>query len=243
MSAREKLIVALDLPNAAAAAQLADGLKGRVGIFKVGSELFTAEGPLLARYLAASGEKVFLDLKFHDIPNTVRAAAREAAGFGVKMLNVHGLGGRRMMEAALEGAREAGGASRPLVLAVTILTSLATSDLDDLGIAGTPEDAAVRIARLAQTSGLDGVVASAREVVAIRRACGPQFVIITPGIRPAGAPSNDQTRTMTPRGAMEAGADYLVIGRPITAAPHPASAADAIVKEMETASTLSRASA
>ena len=235
MPAREKLIVALDLPDAAAAVRLAERLKGHAGLFKVGSELFAAEGPVLARYLAGSGEKVFLDLKFHDIPNTVRAAAREAAGIGVAMFDVHALGGRKMMEAALEGAREGGGKSRPLVLAVTVLTSLASADLDELGVAGTTEDAGVRMAKLAQSAGLDGVIASAREARAIRRACGPRFLIVTPGIRPAGAPSHDQSRTMTPRDAVAAGADYLVVGRSITAAPDPAAAAEAIVKEMEAA--------
>lgn len=240
MSARDKLIVALDLPSADAATRLAEKLHGHAGMFKVGSELFTAEGPLLARYLVAAGEKVFLDLKFHDIPNTVRAAAREAALAGVSMLNVHALGGVKMMEAALEGARAAEGRSsqmaRPLVLAVTLLTSLASPDLQDLGLAGAPEEVVVRLARLAQQAGLDGVVASAREVAALRAACGPRFVIVTPGIRPASrAAADDQARIATPGLAIEAGADYLVVGRPITEAPDCVAAADAIVAEMETA--------
>lgn len=237
MSAREKLIVALDLPSADAATRLAEKLHGRVGMFKVGSELFTAEGPVLARYLVATGEKVFLDLKFHDIPNTVRAAAREAAQLGVSLLNVHASGGRKMMEAALEGVRSAESGSqdmaRPRVLAVTVLTSLASDDLAELGLAGTPEDVVVRLARLAQQAGLDGVVASPREIAAIRRACGPGFLIVTPGIRPATAASDDQARIATPERAIQAGADYLVVGRPITAAPDPVAAADAIVAEIE----------
>ena len=239
MVARDKLIVALDLPSADAATRLAGKLHGHAGMFKVGSELFTAEGPVLARCLAAAGEKVFLDLKFHDIPNTVRAAAREAALAGVSMLNVHALGGLKMMEAALEGARvvERGDSkpSRPLVLAVTLLTSLERADLQDLGVTGSPEDVVVRLARLAQRAGLDGVVASAREIAAIRAACGPQFIIVTPGIRPTSAAVHDQVRIATPALAIEAGADYLVVGRPITEAPDPVAAADAIVAEMEKA--------
>jgi len=241
MSAREKLIVALDLPSADAAARLAERLRGHVGMFKIGSELFTAEGPSLAQYLAATGLKVFLDLKFHDIPNTVRAAARQAALVGVSMLNVHALGGRKMMEAALEGARPAEGKgdpqTRPLVLAVTVLTSLETSDLHDIGLSGTAEEAVVRLARLAQRAGLDGVVASAREIAAIRAACGPRLVIVTPGIRPASTAAHDQARVATPGYAIEAGADYLVVGRPITEAPDPAGAAETIVAEMEKALT------
>jgi orotidine-5'-phosphate decarboxylase len=205
-------------------------------MFKVGSELFTAEGPVLARYLVANGHKVFLDLKFHDIPNTVRAATREAVRMGVSLLNVHVSGGRAMMVAAAESARAAASAQRiprPLVLGVTVLTSLTGEDLQELGMAGGPEDAVPRLARLAQAAGLDGVVASPREIAAIRRACGPGFVIVTPGIRPATADANDQARIATPGAAIQAGADFLVVGRPITAAPDPAAAAEAIVAEME----------
>ena len=236
MVARDKLIVALDLPSADAATRLAGKLHGHAGMFKVGSELFTAEGPVLVRYLAAAGEKVFLDLKFHDIPNTVRAAAREAALAGASMLNVHALGGLKMMEAALEGARVADGKPlRPLVLAVTLLTSLERADLQDLGVTGSPEDVVVRLARLAQRAGLDGVVTSAREIVAVRAACRPRFIIVTPGIRPTSAAAHDQARIATPALAIEAGADYLVVGRPITEAPDPVAAAEAIVAEMERA--------
>ena len=238
MQARDKLIVALDFNTAETAAQMTDKLRGHAGMFKVGMEAFTAEGPMLARYLIDSGEKVFLDLKFLDIPNTVRGACRSAARIGVSLLNVHALGGRKMLRAALEGATE--GASdkrpRPLVLAVTILTSLAADDLEELGIAGPPESAVLRMARLAQSEGLDGVVTSAKEVTALRRECGPDFVIVTPGIRPVGAAANDQSRTATPQAALAAGADYLVIGRPITAAPDPAAAAEAILEEMQESS-------
>jgi orotidine-5'-phosphate decarboxylase len=259
MTTRDKLIVALDLPSGNAATRMAERLQGHAGMFKVGSELFTAEGPVPVRYLVTTGHRVFLDLKFHDIPNTVRAAAREAAELGVSMVNVHASGGRKMMEAALEGARSAlhhavhgsalqpvsrgvqasagiavGDEARPKVLAVTILTSLASQDLEELGISGTPVEAVLRLARLAQSAGLDGVVASPREISAIRQACGPGFLIVTPGIRPASAATDDQARIATPASAIAAGADYLVVGRPITGAPDPVAAADAIVAEMET---------
>jgi orotidine-5'-phosphate decarboxylase len=235
---RDKLIVALDFNTAEAATQMTDKLRGRAGMFKVGMEAFTAEGPMLARYLIDSGEKVFLDLKFLDIPNTVRGACRAAAKMGVTLLNIHALGGRKMMRAALEGATAGTSEDRPrpLVLAVTILTSLAADDLEELGIAGPPENAVIRMARLAQSEGLDGVVASAKEVAALRKECGPNFVIVTPGIRPAGAAANDQSRIATPQAALDAGASYLVVGRPITAAPDPAAAAAAILEEMQQAS-------
>jgi len=237
MTARDKLIVALDVPTAEAGARLADKLEGHVGAFKIGLENFSAEGPVLARFLTSRNARVFLDLKFHDIPNTVRAAAREAAHLGVAMLNVHALGGLKMMEAAregaAEGARDRGGAVRPLVLAVTVLTSLGPDDLQQLGVAGSPEEVVVRLARLAHAAGLDGVVASPKEIAALRAALGPDFVIVTPGIRPASAEVNDQVRIATPASAIQAGASYLVVGRPITGATDPAAAADKIVSEIE----------
>jgi orotidine-5'-phosphate decarboxylase len=237
MPTRQKIIVALDAPSAEAGLEVAEKLHGHVGMFKVGSEVFTAEGPVLARYLLATGEQIFLDLKFHDIPNTVRAAARQAALLGVSLLNVHASGGRKMMEAAVEGVRSAasarGDVTRARVLAVTVLTSLGPEDLRDVGFQGSPEEVVVRLARLAQAAGLDGVVASPREITAIRKACGPGFLIVTPGIRPAAAAGDDQARIATPGSAIRAGADYLVIGRPITGAPDPAAAADAIAREME----------
>jgi orotidine-5'-phosphate decarboxylase len=246
-AAREKLIVALDLPSADAAARMAEKLLGHVGMFKIGSELFTAAGPVLIRDLTASGARVFLDLKFHDIPNTVRSAAREATQLGVNMFDVHASGGRRMMEAAREGSHEAGSGiprttttTRPLVIAVTLLTSLATLELEELGLGPSPLDVVVRWAQLAQEAGLDGVVASPREAAAIRRACGPGFVIVTPGIRPASAASNDQARTDTPDSAIRAGADFLVVGRPITTAADPVSAADAIVADITQALAATR---
>lgn len=238
MNAVDRLIVALDYPSAALASRAAEQLRGHAGMFKVGSELFTAEGAALARYLVASGEKVFLDLKFHDIPNTVRAASREAAGLGVTMFNVHASGGRKMMEAALEGAREASERlSRPRarVLAVTLLTSLSQEDLAEVGIAGGAEEAVARLSVLAKNAGLDGVVASPREITRIRQVCGDDFLIVTPGIRPGSSAADDQTRTATPGAAIQAGADYIAVGRPITASRDPVAAADAIVAEMELA--------
>ena len=236
MSAREKLIVALDFPSAQAAASAAEKLRGHVGMFKVGLELFAAEGPVLTRYLVAVGDKVFLDLKFHDIPNTVRAAARQAAQLGVNMLNVHASGGRKMLEAAREGAEEGArriSRPRPLLVAVTVLTSLGDDDLGEMGVAGGAEETVLRLARLTRDAGLDGVVASPREVAALRGEFGRNFAIITPGIRPAAAAAADQVRVATPAAAVQAGADYLVVGRPITEAPDPVAAADAVVAEME----------
>jgi orotidine-5'-phosphate decarboxylase len=239
-SAQEKLIVALDVSSAAEGARLAEQLAGCVGMFKVGLENFTAEGPVLARYLLAQGMRVFLDLKLHDIPNTVRAAAREAARLGVQMLNVHALGGRKMMAAAREGAQEAcqlSGRRPPLVLAVTILTSLSAGDLREAGIAGRSEEAVLRLARLARAAGLDGVVASPREISALRQELGRDFVIVTPGIRPAAAATDDQARIATPAEAIRAGADFLVLGRPIIGAADPAAAAQAMVAEIAQALT------
>jgi orotidine-5'-phosphate decarboxylase len=240
---RNKLIVALDFPRPEDAVNAAQKLRGHVGVFKVGSELFSASGPSVVRELSSAGDKVFLDLKFNDIPNTVKSAAREAAKLGASMFTVHANGGRKMMEAALEGARagaEIAGKQRPLILAVTVLTSLGAEDLAAIGFAGSPEETVTRLARLAQAAGVDGVVASPMEISAIRKSCGANFIIVTPGIRPAldGANSgqakpDDQARIATPGSAIGAGANYLVVGRPITQAPDPTSAADAIVREME----------
>lgn len=233
-SAIDRLILALDVPSAEAGLAVAESLRGRVGQFKIGLELFTSCGPQVVRDLAAKGDKIFLDLKFHDIPNTVRAASRAAAGLGIAMLNVHAGGGLKMMDAALEGAREgAGSGAMPRVLGVTVLTSLAAADLVALGIAETPEQRVVRLARLAQQAGLHGVIASAWEAAAIRAACGAGFLIVTPGIRPAASQSQDQSRIATPTAAIRAGADFLVMGRPITAAPDMVAAAAAVVKEIE----------
>ena len=225
------LIVALDLPDAGTALAMAAELRGLVGMFKVGLELFTSEGSGLVRRLTAAGDKVFLDLKLHDIPNTVKSAAREAAKLGATFLDLHAAGGRAMMEAALDGVQSAG-VRRPKVLAVTILTSLEEEDLREIGFAMNAEQMVLRLARLAQTAGLDGVVASPREAAAVRRECGPDFLIVTPGIRPAGAETQDQARAATPAGAIAAGANFLVVGRPITAAADPRQAAAAIAVEM-----------
>jgi orotidine-5'-phosphate decarboxylase len=236
--AKEKIIVALDVPTADAAVEIAQKLRGHVGMFKVGKEIFTAEGPAIARRLLADGHRVFLDLKFHDIPNTVRAAAQQAAKLGVSLITIHASGGRKMIAAAAEGARagaEASGAPPAKVLAVTVLTSLAAEDLAEIGWQGSPEEVVLRLARLAQSAGADGVVASPREIEAIRQACGPNFLIVTPGIRPATGSVDDQARTATPESAIRAGADYLVIGRPITGAGDPAAAAETIAAELEKA--------
>jgi orotidine-5'-phosphate decarboxylase len=235
-----RIIVPLDVPAAAQALALADTLRGEVGGFKVGKELFTAAGPDVVRALVAKGDRVFLDLKYHDIPNTVAGAVRSASQLGVWMLNVHASGGRPMMEAARRAADEHGGPSgaAPLVIAVTVLTSLDGATLASVGVAGSPLDQVVMLARLAQTARLDGVVASPRETAAIREACGPDFLIVTPGIRGGTASSgpDDQQRTLTPAEAVAAGSSYLVIGRPITGAPDPVTAARRIASEIEVTS-------
>ena len=186
---------------------------------KVGKELFTAAGPALVETLVARGFGVFLDLKFHDIPNTVASACKAAARMGVWMMNVHASGGRAMMQAAREALADA--PQRPKLIAVTVLTSMGDSDLADIGMQGKPADAVLRLARLAQAAGLDGVVSSAQEATLLRAACGAGFNLVTPGIRLAEAGVDDQKRVMTPRAAIAAGADYLVIGRPITQSADP----------------------
>lgn len=237
----DRVLVALDVPTAAAAIALADRLRGAVGGFKIGSQLFTAAGPDIVRTLVARGDRIFLDLKFHDIPNTVAGAVAEAAKLGVWMLNVHASGGAAMLEAARLAAHQAAGPgkAKPLVIAVTVLTSLDQATLNAVGVAATPMDQVVRLARLVQQAGLDGVVASPQETAAIRAACGTSFAIVTPGIRGGSAErrdaksaSDDQQRTSTPAGAIAAGSSYLVIGRPITAAPDPREAAARIADEL-----------
>ncbi|HVO11418.1 MAG TPA: orotidine-5'-phosphate decarboxylase [Vicinamibacteria bacterium] len=229
MQARDRLIVALDVPTGEDALGLADRLAGHVGMLKVGSQLFTAAGPELVRALAARQQRVFLDLKFHDIPNTVAGAVESACRLGVRLLTMHAAGGAAMMQAA---ARARGDASTRL-LAITVLTSHDAGTLAEIGLAGPLPEAVRRLARLAQASGLDGVVCSPEEAALVREACGRGFLIVTPGIRPSGAAAGDQARATTPSAALSAGADHLVVGRPVIAAPDPAAAAEAIVREME----------
>ncbi len=229
-----KIVVALDYATAQPALEIAAQLDPALCRVKVGKELFTAAGPALVETLAARGFGVFLDLKFHDIPNTVASACKAAARLGVWMMNVHASGGRAMMQAAREAI--AGNAQRPKLIAVTVLTSMGDSDLADIGMQGSAQDAVVRLARLAQAAGLDGVVSSAQEASALRAACGAGFNLVTPGIRLAGLTStlaqDDQQRVMTPRAAMDAGADYLVIGRPITQSADPIATLQRIQREI-----------
>ena len=229
-----RIMVALDRPDAAAAESLIRALEGIPCWLKVGMELFYAAGPAFVAGLKERGYRVFLDVKMHDIPNTVKGGAASVTRLGVDLFNVHAAGGVRMMEAALEGAEAASvGRPRPRVIAVTQLTSTSRAVLnDEIGIPGTPEEAVVRYALLARKAGLDGVVASARETGAVKAACGAGFLAVTPGIRPASASADDQERIMTPREALEAGSDYLVIGRPITAVPDPRAAFESILKEL-----------
>lgn len=217
-----RVIVALDFPDANRALALAARLEPSACRLKVGKELFTAAGPGVIEKLRGAGFGIFLDLKYHDIPNTVAGACAAAADLGVWMINVHALGGRAMMAAA-SGAL-AGRSSRPKLVAVTLLTSMGEPDMRDIGIAGSPQDTVGRLAQLAQSCGLDGVVCSAQEARALRQQCGQNFLLVTPGIRPAGSGANDQRRVATPREALADGADYLVIGRPITHAPDPMAA-------------------
>jgi len=221
-----RIIVALDFPRAEPALALAEALDPSRCRLKVGKELFTRLGPAFVERLASLGFQVFLDLKFHDIPNTVAAACEAAADLGVWMTNLHASGGRRMMEAARE--RLARRAHRPLLIAVTLLTSLDAEDLAAIGCPGDPHQRVLGLAGLARDAGLDGVVCSPQEAASVRAGMGPGFRLVTPGVRPAGADRDDQKRAMTPAEALAAGADYLVIGRPITAAPDPLAALAAI---------------
>ncbi len=228
MTPRDRLIVALDVADAASARAMVDRLAGHVGMFKIGSQIFTAAGPDFVREVIARGEKVFLDLKFHDIPNTVAGAVSSAGQLGVSLVDVHALGGKEMLEAAV-GALPAMGIR---LLAITILTSHDEKTLGSIGVSGSVADSVRRLATLAKDAGADGVVASPQEVALVREACGKDFLVVTPGIRPAGAARGDQSRTATPAAAVAAGADYIVVGRPILEAHDPAAAADAIVREL-----------
>jgi orotidine-5'-phosphate decarboxylase len=233
MLARDRLIVALDVPGATQARQVVQTLGDTVNIYKVGKQLFTAEGPQFVRELVSSGRKVFLDLKFHDIPNTVAEAVRSAARLGVNMVNIHASGGSKMMQAAVEAAAQS--ETKPLVLAVTVLTSLSDADLAEIGFSATARDQVLRLAALARRAGCGGIIASAQETRELRRQLGEGFAIVNLGIRPAGAAVGDQARVMTPGDAIAAGATYLGVGRPILQADDPREAARRILAEMDAA--------
>ena len=232
-----KLIVALDVENAQKARELFHALRGIVGMFKIGSQLFTAAGPDLVREIVSAGERVFLDLKFHDIPNTVAAAGIEATRLGVSIFNLHAAGGSEMMRRTAQAVAECADSerlTRPLIIAVTVLTSADVSTLAEVGSSLTPAELVPRFALLADACGMDGVVASPQEISIIRSAVKkPDFLVVTPGVRPGGASLFDQKRVTTPREAMIAGADYVVVGRPILGAADPTQAAQQIVDEME----------
>ena len=233
LGARERLIVALDVAKAGDAQALVSQVGDSAGIFKVGLQLFTSEGPEIVRDLVASGRKVFLDLKLHDIPNTVKNAVKAAVELRASMLTLHASGGPSMLKAAAEVASD-----RLTLLAVTVLTSMNDEELSQVGVAGRVLDQALRMAELARSAGCTGVVASARESTQLRKFLGEGFAIVNPGVRPAGAALNDQQRVATPTEAINAGASHIVVGRPITQAPDPAKAAQAIVSEMEQALAL-----
>ncbi len=230
-----EVIVALDVEKGDEARRLVEDLVGVIDFFKIGSRLFTAEGPAMVRDLRSAGARIFLDLKFHDIPATVAGSVRAATGLGVQMMTLHAWGGIDMMRAAAEEAAgaAAAGAEKPLLVGVTVLTSLSSDDLDGLIPEGMEiSDLALRLAGNAKAAGLDGIVASVHEAPVIKQRFGPDFLVVTPGIRPSGADTGDQKRVATPRVAAEAGSDYLVIGRPIIKAGSPLEAAKSIIDEL-----------
>jgi orotidine-5'-phosphate decarboxylase len=232
ISPRERLIVALDVSSAKEAQKIVSSLEDSVQIYKVGMQLYTAEGPQILRDLVAPGRRVFLDLKYHDIPNTVAASVREAAQLGVSMLTVHAAGGTKMLQAAVEAGREKNSGLQ--VLAVTVLTSMDDQDLNEIGVHGQVVDQVLWLASLALEAGCGGVVSSAREVKTLRAKLGSDFLVVTPGVRPAGAAHGDQARVATPAEAIAAGATHVVVGRPITAAANPAAEAAKILQELGT---------
>jgi orotidine-5'-phosphate decarboxylase len=237
-SPKERLIIALDVPSAAEAQKLVLQIGDAAVFYKVGFELFTAAGPQLVRELTDSGKKIFLDIKAHDIPNTVAGAVKSAAALHVQMITVHASGGSKMLRAAVEAATSSGqiqGQSAPVILAVTVLTSLADEDLHEIGLNATAREQVIRLAQIAQSAGCGGVVASPQEIGEIRKAVGPEMLIVTPGIRPKGAGKGDQSRIATPADAIRAGATHLVVGRPITGAENPNKAAAEIVSEITSA--------
>ena len=224
------IFVALDTPSLDTASALASRVAPYVGGLKIGLEFVSANGPEGVRAIVRCGRPVFLDVKLHDIPNTVAGAMKALAPLGAAIINVHASGGAAMMRSAAEAAASV--LPRPKIIAVTVLTSLEAADLAAMGISGTPLEQVVRLAKLTKASGIDGVVCSPQEIEAVREACGPDFLIVTPGVRPAGGELADQKRVMTPSRALAAGADLLVIGRPITGAADPAEAARAILQEL-----------
>ena len=236
--ARDRVVFAMDVAHFEDAQRFVRLLRNRIGLFKVGKQLFTHAGPKVLDMIRQHGQRAFLDLKFHDIPNTVAKASQEATRLEVAMFNVHALGGLEMMKAAVQATRDKAkelGTRKPLLLGVTVLTSLDDQSLRQVGIEGSVEEAVSRLARLAVEAGMDGVVASPREIGLIRKACGQDFVVVTPGVRPATVAQDDQRRVLTPGDAIKAGADYLVIGRPIQHAPDPVEAVERIVEEIQTA--------
>jgi orotidine-5'-phosphate decarboxylase len=237
LTPRDRLIVALDVSSAAAARKIVAAVGESVSTFKVGMQLYTAEGPSVVRELVAAGRKVFLDLKYHDIPNTVASAVKEAAGLGVSMLTVHAGGGSKMMRWAVEAA-----AVNPslIVLAVSVLTSMDEADLHEISVQGSVEKQVLALGKLALGAGCQGLVSSAKEAPALRKAYGDKFALVTPGVRPARVEHGDQARVVTPAQALEAGASHIVVGRPITEAENPASAAHEILAEISEVSVPSR---
>src|SRR5271165_3644865 len=227
---RDRLIVALDVSSATQARQIVQSIGEFASTYKVGKQLFTAEGPQIVRDLVSSGRKVFLDLKYHDISSTVAAAVREAAKLNVSMLTVHASGGSKMLKAAADAAAQS--PTKPMVLAVTVLTSLSDADLSEIGFRGNVITQVITLGSLARKAGCGGLVASANEAPELRRELGNNFAIVTPGVRPSGTSAGDQDRVLTPKEAIAAGATYLVVGRPILEAADPAQAAEAIVSEI-----------
>jgi orotidine-5'-phosphate decarboxylase len=230
---RDRLIVALDVPTAHAAGEIVRELGESVSFYKVGLQLFSAEGPAIVSELTASGRKVFLDLKLHDIPNTVASAVRSVTSLGIDLLTIHAAGGAQMMRAAVEAAASA--SKRPKILAVTVLTSFNEQELASTGMQGGVAEQVSRMAALAVEAGCDGVVSSALELPMLRRLLGEEPIVLIPGVRPKGSPAGDQARTAEPREAIEAGATYLVVGRPITTAEYRRAAAEAVQKEISSA--------
>ena len=235
---KDRLIIALDVSRASEAQKIVSEIGDAASTYKVGKQLFTAEGPQVVRDLVASGRKVFLDLKFHDIPNTVAGAIKSAAELSVSMLTVHASGGSKMLRAAAEASAQS--SSKPLIIAVTVLTSLSDADLQELGLPVGVADQVLRLAGIARNAGVGGIVASPHEAQSLRRNLGEGFAIVTPGVRPAGSETGDQARVTTPAEALQAGATHLVVGRPITGTPNPAEAAKRILDEMAAAGISAR---